>query len=109
MIKSNLQSITSTYVSQSSFIIMKRTQDRSRRQELELRPWGSIAYWLAPHGLSNLLSYSTQDHLPKGVTNCSELSPPKSITNKKMHDRHATGQFYGCIFPIQSPSSGLER
>lgn len=38
MTKSKFQGITSTYVSQSSFIIVRGTQGRTRRQELELRP-----------------------------------------------------------------------
>ena len=35
------------------------------RQELKQRPWRSTDYWLAPHGLLSLLSYSYQDHQPR--------------------------------------------
>ena len=42
------------------------------------RPW-SIAYWLAPHGLLNLLSYRTQDHQSRGgpTLNGLDSSPPE--------------------------------
>ena len=30
------------------------------------KPWRGAAYWLVPHGLLSLLSYRTQDHLPRG-------------------------------------------
>lgn len=30
------------------------------------RPWGDTAYWLAPNGFLNLLSYTTQSYLPRG-------------------------------------------
>lgn len=29
------------------------------------RPWRGAVYWLAPHGLFPLLSYTIQDHLPR--------------------------------------------
>lgn len=32
---------------------------RNRKVGAELRPWGSAAHWLAPHGLPRLVSYST--------------------------------------------------
>lgn len=31
------------------------------------RPWRSTDYWVPPHGLLSLLSYRTQDHLPRAV------------------------------------------
>lgn len=40
------------------------------------RPWRSAAYWLALHGLLNLLSYTTQDHSPRDDTAHSGLGPP---------------------------------
>jgi hypothetical protein len=33
-------------------------------------------YWIASHGLLRLLSYRTQDHLPRGGTTHSGLGPP---------------------------------
>lgn len=40
------------------------------------------AYRLALHGLLNL-SYTTQDHLLRGGTITSELSPPTSLINQE--------------------------
>ena len=37
----------------------------TRRQELIQRLWRSAAYWLVPHGLLSLLSYSTQTTSPE--------------------------------------------
>ena len=37
-------------------------------RELMQRPQRNTAYWLAPHDLLSLLSYSTQDHLPRDDT-----------------------------------------
>jgi hypothetical protein len=39
------------------------------------------AYWLAHHGLLNLLSYRTQDHQPRDGTTYNGLGPPPLITN----------------------------
>jgi hypothetical protein len=39
------------------------------RQKLMQRPWRDAAYWLAPHGFLNLLSYNTQEYqLKDGIT-----------------------------------------
>lgn len=43
----------------------------------------NIDFWLAPHGLPSLLSYVTQDHLPKGGSTHSGLNPPTSIINEE--------------------------
>ena len=61
--------------------ITEGSQDRNSnkagtwRQELMERPWRNAAYWLAPHGLLSLLSYSTQDHQPRSGTAHSALYP----------------------------------
>ena len=47
------------------------------------RPQRGAAHWLAPHGLLNLLSYSTQDYQPRGVPTHSELGPLPSIINQE--------------------------
>jgi hypothetical protein len=41
------------------------------------------AYWLAPCGLLNLLSYRTQDHQPTDDSTNSGLGPPLLVTNLK--------------------------
>lgn len=42
------------------------TQAGTWRLELKQMPWGKAAYWLAPDGFLNLLSYISQSHLPRG-------------------------------------------
>jgi hypothetical protein len=54
------------------------------RQEVMLRSWRSATYGSAPYSLLILLSYNTQDHLPRNAATNNELGPPTSIT-KKMH------------------------
>ena len=45
------------------------------RQALMERPWRNPAYWLAPHGLLSLLSYTIQGHLlNSGITLQHQLS-----------------------------------
>jgi hypothetical protein len=66
----------------TSLFIIEGSQDRnSNRTELMQRPWRDAAYWLAPHGLPNLLFYRTQDHQPRVGTNHYELGPPTLITS----------------------------
>jgi hypothetical protein len=40
------------------------------RQELKQRQWRHTDYWLVPHALLSLLSYTTQKHLP------TQMAPP---------------------------------
>jgi hypothetical protein len=47
------------------------------------RSWKSAVYWLAPYGLPNLLSYSTQDHQPTSAAAHSVLGPPTLIINQE--------------------------
>lgn len=51
------------------------------RQELTCRAWQSVTYWLAYHGLPNLLSY-TQDHWTRGSIEHSGLDPFTSNINQ---------------------------
>lgn len=50
-------------------------------QELKQRPWDNIAFWLAPIGLFNLLSFTFQDHHRRVAppTVCLAL-PPQPVT-----------------------------
>ncbi|EGW08526.1 hypothetical protein I79_016318 [Cricetulus griseus] len=41
----------------------------------------SAAYWLAPHDLLSLLSYRTQDHLPRDGSTHNGLCPTPSTFN----------------------------
>lgn len=51
----------------------------------ESEPWRTDAdcLFLVPHGLLNLLCYSTKDQQPRDDTNHSELGQPTSITNQE--------------------------
>jgi hypothetical protein len=40
----------------------------SQEQELMQRLWRDVLYWLASPGLFSLLSYRTQDYLPRDAT-----------------------------------------
>lgn len=67
-----------------SWFIIEGNQDRNSnreetwKQELMERPWSGAAYLLTAHGL---LSYSVQDHQPKGGTTYNSLGSPPSIIN----------------------------
>lgn len=74
---------------------------RSWGQELMQRPWTDVAYWLAPHGLHNLLSFSTQDHQP-GVA-----PPTVGWTFHTNHYRFACRQTSWRRFSIESSSSQM--
>jgi hypothetical protein len=52
------------------------------RQELTQRSWRDAAHWLAPRGLLSLLSYSTQEHLPRVGSTHSGLGSHTSTINK---------------------------
>lgn len=52
-------------------------------RKLMKRLWKSAAYWLAPQGLLDLLSYTTQDHLVRGDTFHNTLDPPTLTINQK--------------------------
>lgn len=49
------------------------------KQELIRKLWTGTSYWLCPHGLLKLCSYSTQNHLLRGVRIHSDLDPPTLI------------------------------
>lgn len=52
------------------------------RQELKQRPQRNVAYWFSLCSLFNLLSYMTEDHLPRGgITHCG-LGPPLLMKKK---------------------------
>ena len=67
------------------------TQERCR-QEMKHIPRRNAAYWLAPHGLLSILSYTIQYYLPRetspivGDISCSRLAPPTPIINHGLQD-----------------------
>ena len=65
------------------------------------RPWRSAASWLAPAGLLSLLTYRTQDHLPRDGTIHNRLYPLPSITNL---EKYLTAGPYRGIFSTEGPS-----
>ena len=50
-------------------------------QEFKQRLWRKTAYWLAPHGLLSLLSYTILNHLPRVAPPTVNGGPPTSIMN----------------------------
>ena len=73
------------------------------RQELMQRPWRSAAYWLAPHGLLNLLSSTTQDHQSRGGTTGKCWTLPCKSPIKKMPSDHLKSMRW--ILSIQEKSN----
>ena len=66
------------------------------------------AYKCALHGLLNLLSYTAQDHLPRGGTAYSGLRPQTTIINQENAPTDlSTGQSDGGIFTVLVPSPYL--
>lgn len=80
---------------------------RTWRQEWKQRPPRSAAYWLAPHSMLSLLSYSSQDqpwcHLP--CAGPSHINPYQS--HRKCIPGLPTGQSGGGIFTVGVSSSHL--
>lgn len=72
------------------------------------KPWKVAVYWLILHGFLSLLSFSTQNHQPRGSTGHSFLSPPASIVSLE-NVPHICPQvnFGGGIFSIEVPSSQM--
>lgn len=70
------------------------------------RPWRNAAFWLVTNSFLNLLSYSTQDHQPRGDTTCSKLDPPPSVISPE-NAPHACPQasMVRALFPVEIPSS----
>jgi hypothetical protein len=76
----------------TSLFITEGSQDRNSgrvgtwRQELMQRTWWGVVYWFAPRGLLSLLSYKTQDYLPRDGTAHNGLGPPhQSLINKMLY------------------------
>lgn len=68
----------------------------TQRQELKQRPWTNDAYWLAPHILLNLLSYTTKNHLPS--------VSPASVSWVFLHQENlSTVHSDGGVFPVEVP------
>jgi hypothetical protein len=61
--------------------IMKGSQGKTPWRRLKQKPWRDAAYRLVPRGLLNMLSYTTQDHFPRGGAIHTGLDPLMSITN----------------------------
>lgn len=65
--------------------------------------WRRAAYCLALYGLPSLLSYRTQDRLPKQGTIHNELGPPTSIIEKMFHSfnyMYSLRGIYSVVFSL---------
>ena len=71
----------------------------------------NAAYWLAPLGLLSLISYSTQDHQPRGIQALPSVSralQQQSSTKKKLHRLcPRTSLVVGDIFSFEVSSSKM--
>ena len=67
----------------------QRGQEPGGRQELMQKQWPITACWLPPHGLLSLITYRTQDHLPRDGTTHGGLDPPPLLLKKKLLHRLA--------------------
>lgn len=56
-----------------------RSSSRKLEAGAAARPWRNTTYWLIPHALLRLLSYTTRDHLPGGRTTRSGLCYPCNL------------------------------
>jgi hypothetical protein len=85
--KRKLQGKGFIWLTSTLLFITKENQNRSSstaetwRQELMQRLGRGAAYSLASPGLLSLLSYRTQDHLPRDGPTHNGLSPPPLFTN----------------------------
>jgi hypothetical protein len=66
-------------------------------------PWTGAAYWLAPHGLLNLLSYNPGPQPRDGTTHNGLDPPPHQLLVKKMPHRFVCLSSYGG-FSLEVPS-----
>ena len=77
------------------------TQAGTWRQEQ--RSWRNSVYWLTTHGLLSLLSFTTQDHLPRVGTTHSELCTPATIIIRTTPHRVAYRPVLDFMLLPQSP------
>ena len=63
-------------------VVVSQVRNTNREGTRGQRPWKSVAYWLVPYGLLRLLSYRTQEHLPRGGPTSNGMDPPTTITKK---------------------------
>ena len=79
------------------------TQGRNLRHELKHR---SAAHWLAPLGLLSLLSYTIQDHSPRGGISHSGLGPLTLIITQENATTGQSNEHSSSIkVPLPSDSS----
>lgn len=110
MTKNNLEKkrFVSAYKSQVTLYCWANSRQELKagtwRKELKQRPQRSAVFWLS---LLSLLSYTSQDHLPRNGTTHNGRGPPTAITNQDNESSKGfhTGQSYGDIFSVGILSS----
>jgi hypothetical protein len=75
------------------------------RQELIQRLWMISTYFLGPHSLLILLSYSTPYHQPRDGNAHSDLGSLITIIYQENDLQMSTGQSSGIIFTMKFPLS----
>lgn len=84
--------------------ITEGSQSRHSKQELS-RNLGRMGLTSLLSSLFSQLSYTVQDHPPKGDTTLSELDPPTTIITREIPYRLANRQSDEAVFLVQVPSS----
>lgn len=98
----------SVYLAYRMHFIVRRSQCRKRRQELQQRSGDCFLVASPLASLSFLLLYTTQDRLPRRDITHSELVLPTSIINQENTPADmSSGQSDGGIFLIKLPSSHM--
>ena len=85
----------------------KNIEARPVRQGLEWKPWRIAACWLALYGFLSLLSYRTQNHLPKGGTPYLDWAYPCQSSVKKMPTGNLEEAFSPLTFLLEDVSRPL--
>ena len=80
--------------------VRAKFQGRNPEAGLKQRPRRNVAYWLTPQGLLSPPYYTPQNHLPRGGTTPSGLTPPTSVTNTPILWRLFLN--WGSFFPENS-------
>ena len=80
-------------------------EGRNWTQELRQRPWRSAAYWTDFCAFMDMLSYTTQAHLPRSSTALRGLGLPHQQLIEEMPTGQADGRSLSVEFPFSQVAS----